>query len=130
MHWLLILLGWMLIVGASPVYALFCGSAIISEGDHQFEVLRKCGEPVAVEEQVVYETIYVDPYVDGHLRHRRQLRKDFPPLLHGVPIGPRILTVPVRIEIWTYNFGPHRLMYRLHMVEGVLRDIRTLGYGY
>jgi hypothetical protein len=91
-------------------------------------VLRKCGEPVAVEEQVVYETIYVDPH--GHPHHRRPLRKDVPPLLHGIPIGPRILTVPVRIEIWTYNFGPHRLMYRLHMVEGVLRDIRTLGYGY
>ena len=128
MHWPLILLGWMLIVGVSPVYALFCGSAIISEGDYKHEVLRKCGEPVAVEEQVVYETIYVDPY--SHPHHRRPLRKDFPHSLHGVPVGPRILTVPVHIEIWTYNFGPHRLMYRLHMVEGVLRDIRTLGYGY
>ena len=128
MYWPLILLGWMLIVGASPAYALFCGSAIISEGDHKLDVLRKCGEPVAVEEEVVYETIYVDPH--GHPRHRRPLRKDFLHPWHGVPIGPQILTVPVLIEVWTYNFGPHRLMYRLHMVEGVLRDIRTLGYGY
>jgi hypothetical protein len=118
----------MLIMGVSPAYALFCGSAIISEGDPKHDVLRKCGEPVAVEEEIVYETIYLDPY--GQPEHRVSRRKDFPHPLQGVPIGPRIVTVPVRVEIWTYNFGPHRLMYRLHMVEGVLRDIRTLGYGY
>jgi hypothetical protein len=81
-----------------------------------------------VEEQVVYETIYVAPH--GHPLPRRPFRKDFPHSLHDVPFGARTLTVPVLVEIWTYNFGPHRLMYRLHMVEGVLRDIRTLGYGY
>ena len=34
------------------------------------------------------------------------------------------------MEIWTYNFGPNKLMRRLRFVDGELQDIETLGYGY
>jgi uncharacterized protein YvpB len=38
--------------------------------------------------------------------------------------------VEVRVEIWTYNFGPHKLMRRLRFDDGELVEIETLGYGY
>ena len=38
--------------------------------------------------------------------------------------------IEVAVEIWTYNFGPDRLMQRLKIEDGVVVEIRTLGYGY
>ncbi len=36
----------------------------------------------------------------------------------------------VSVEIWTYNFGPHKLMYRLRFEDGLLIDVDTLSHGY
>jgi len=38
--------------------------------------------------------------------------------------------VEVPIEIWTYNFGPYKLMRQVRFVDGVVDEIETLGYGY
>lgn len=35
---------------AAPAFALRCGSDLVQEGETRFELLQKCGEPVAVEE--------------------------------------------------------------------------------
>ncbi len=34
------------------------------------------------------------------------------------------------VEIWTYNFGPYKLMREIRFVDGRVEDIETLGYGY
>jgi hypothetical protein len=36
----------------------------------------------------------------------------------------------VSVEFWTYNFGPHKLMYRLRFEDGLLVDVETLGHGF
>jgi uncharacterized protein YvpB len=36
----------------------------------------------------------------------------------------------VPVEIWTYNFGPYKLMRRVRFVDGFVEDIETLGYGH
>lgn len=33
-------------------------------------------------------------------------------------------------EIWTYNFGPNRLMQRIRFRNGVVAKIDAVGYGY
>jgi len=38
--------------------------------------------------------------------------------------------VEVPIEIWTYNFGPYKLMRQVRFVDGFVEEIETLGYGY
>ena len=38
--------------------------------------------------------------------------------------------VEVPVEIWTYNFGPYKLMRRVRFVDGLVEEIETLGYGY
>jgi Protein of unknown function (DUF2845) len=36
----------------------------------------------------------------------------------------------VQIEIWTYNFGPDKLMERVRIENAVVVDIQSLGYGF
>ena len=38
--------------------------------------------------------------------------------------------VEIPVEIWTYNFGPYKLMRQVRFVDGVIEEIETLGYGY
>ena len=104
----LILLGLAALVSL-PANAMRCGTRIVVEGDHAIDVLHRCGEPAYVEESVDYRYRRLAGYY-GH-SHASGL-------------------VPVTIETWTYNFGPHRLMRRLRFENGELRSIRTLGYGY
>jgi hypothetical protein len=104
------------------VLALRCGSAVVSKGAPKFEVLRKCGEPAFVDERVIYEIFYIDA------TGRSYAGSGYPP--HAFLPGYQQITVPIFIEDWTYNFGPHRFLYHLRFREGVLHQLHTGGYGY
>ena len=43
--------------------------------------------------------------------------------------GRRGSTILVNVEEWTYNEGPHRLIHLLVFNNGILTEIRTLGFG-
>lgn len=144
----------------SPASALFCGSAIVSEGASKPEVLQKCGDPTFAEQRLEYTTVYVSPGT-AQVPHPRQPqgsreRTPLPPMPdrspHAPPLRPTlrdpappspaapppvVVVVPpqpviiaVTIDEWTYNFGPHSLMYRLRFEDGILRSLKTLHYGY
>jgi hypothetical protein len=89
--------------------ALRCDGRIISVGDKKFDILAKCGEPTFRDwrEEEVAETFY-DP-----LLKRIVTRK-----------------VHILIEEWTYNLGPHSLVYFLIFENSKLAKIKTGGYGY
>ncbi len=36
----------------------------------------------------------------------------------------------IPVEIWTYNFGPQRLMQRIRFENGVIVKMESLGYGF
>jgi len=38
--------------------------------------------------------------------------------------------VEVHLEMWTYNFGPTKLMQRIWFEDGVVVKIESLDYGY
>ncbi len=103
----LIICVWML--GLNCAWALRCGRNLVQTGDYQYDVLHTCGEPVYVEE---WEEIDVT-------RLRSPSRT--------LEIGK---IKPILIEEWTYNFGRTRLMQRLRFENGVLKNIKTLSYGY
>ena len=95
---------------ASPAAAdtLRCGSRIIKEGDTQDKVLAVCGEPAQqsrawIERAPQYE------------------------------LGGQWYSYPgtefVPVDLWTYDFGPNRLMQRVRFVAGLLVSIETLGRG-
>jgi hypothetical protein len=90
--------------------AMRCGSRLVSEGDTRSQVRALCGEPSDVQTR----TILRRPYYDFHGRI--------------VYYGEGLIEIPV--EIWTYNFGPYKLMRRVRFVDGEVEDIETLGYGY
>jgi hypothetical protein len=43
--------------------------------------------------------------------------------------GRRGATILINVEEWTYNEGPNRLMHLLIFYNGILSEVRTLGYG-
>jgi hypothetical protein len=56
----------------------------------------------------------------------------------GKPTGTDKSTIPknrsktgkaIKVEEWTYNFGPQKFMKRLRFENGKLRDVESLGYG-
>ena len=87
-----------------------CGSGLVHDGDEQTKVLRLCGEPSKVEKRSILRRPQV--WVGGRL----------------VYVGHD--EVAVSVETWTYNFGPNKLMRRLKIVDGLVEEIETLGYGH
>jgi hypothetical protein len=80
-----------------------------SIGDSTFEVLARCGEP-ALREETFAQVAVEAPGVRGT----------------STVIG----TTSVRLELWTYDFGPQVNTRRLEFEAGRLVRIVTGGYGY
>lgn len=98
-----------LLLAFQPAYAMRCGSKLVRKGAHPIEVINKCGEPNYVEEAVEYRSVAIDNRQAGLYRQH---------------------DVPIKIEEWTYNFGPRRFMRLLRFEDGKLLTIESIGYGY
>jgi hypothetical protein len=87
-----------------------CGDRLVSEGDKADRVRERCGAPseTRVERKLVPPVVW---------RNGRPIR---------VPGGDR----EVIVEFWTYNLGPNRLMRQLKLEEGIVVEIKILGYGH
>jgi hypothetical protein len=90
--------------------SLRCGNKIIGTGTTRAEVSAKCGDPADVERKSAYNSASIS--TGGR-----------PGLISGS-------TVEVQIELWTYNFGPTRLMQRIRFEDGIVVRVESLGYGY
>jgi hypothetical protein len=103
---LLVLLG----SATATADAMRCGSRIVREGDTLTAVRDLCGEPSDVQSRsILRRPTY---YIGGREYY----------------FGDGLVEVPV--EVWTYNFGPYKLMRRVRFVDGLVEEIETLGYGY
>jgi hypothetical protein len=87
-----------------------CGSRIIQDGDLISTVRDLCGEPSDIQTRSILRR------PSYQLNGRQYFFAD------------ELTEVPV--DIWTYNFGPYKLMRRIRFVDGVVEEIETLGYGY
>ncbi len=90
--------------------AMRCGSRLISDGDTITAVRDLCGEPSDVQSRSILRR--PSYFLNGRYYY----------------YGDAMVEVPV--EIWTYNFGPYKLMRRVRFVDGLVEEIETLGYGY
>lgn len=98
----LVLLSAFIIISAAEAFAdsFRCpNGGIVSSGDRIAEVYVKCDPPS-----------FRDTRTESESGHRGA-------------------TILVNVEEWTYNEGPHRLMHLLVFHNGILREIRTLGFG-
>jgi hypothetical protein len=91
---------------AADANAMRCGNKLISKGDAAAKILRYCGPPETSRSELAPRIVYP---------HGRSL--------YGV-------TQEVRVEEWTYNFGPSKLMRVVILEDGIVTDIRQLGYGH
>lgn len=112
----------LLLLASGPALAFRCGAKLVSEGDHYSKVLKYCGEPVGVQERVIYR--------EGRTRPR--VRIEGP---DGLRVEREVLNydrsyVEIQVEEWTYNFGPRRLMQVVRFENGFVTDIEQLGYGF
>ena len=101
------LLAW---AGAAGADSFRCGSKLLTDGDSTAKVEALCGAPVSIERREVLQ---------------RPIR-----WFRGRPYYTSYDFVPIPVEYWTYNLGPHKLMRRLKFEDGLLVDVETLGHGY
>ena len=97
-----------LLPGLAAADTFRCGSRIISEGDTIEKVLQYCGEPAGRERTWM----------------RRQPRFEYA----GQEI-PFEGTEDVPVDLWTYDFGPNRLMRRVRFIAGKVDSVETLEHG-
>jgi hypothetical protein len=90
--------------------SLECDGKIISRGTTLAEVAAACGEAAQVDHKSVYNGAGIST--------------------GGQPSALVGSTVEVQIEVWTYNFGPNKLMQRIRFQDGVVVRIESLGFGY
>jgi hypothetical protein len=97
----------LVLAAVSPAHAFRCGTRIITRGDHADKILKFCGEPIAVQTRLAQRG-FVTRY-----------GRFYPGIVEEVVI-----------EEWTYNFGPHQLMRIVRLENGLVADVKYLGYGY
>jgi hypothetical protein len=79
-----------------------CGNSIINEGVTKAVVVAQCGTPMQAGDRAGAE----EPAIG----------KVAPPSSGD--------------EVWTYNFGPSRLMQRIWFEDDVVTRVESLGYGH
>jgi hypothetical protein len=88
---------------ALPAQALRCGTRVVTEGDRDFAVRERCGEPYFTEQSYALT-------------------------VRGAN-GPYEVQDETVYDVWYYNFGPQRLLVRLLFRDGRLAREESLGYG-
>lgn len=102
----------LLLAASAHADSMRCGSQLVSSGDSRSEVRAKCGEPTDVESRKVLRRAGFE--IEG--RRGFNYNQD--------------TFVEIPVEVWTYNFGPYKLMRQIQFVNGRIDEIVTMGYGY
>jgi len=104
---------------AAPAQAMRCGSRLISEGDPREKVVNECGQPSDVEAWEEERFEYFDRPPPS--RYYREFER------YGSAYRVRAF---IRVEIWTYNYGPSRFLDFVRLENGIVQRIYSGGYGY
>ncbi|HMM67770.1 MAG TPA: DUF2845 domain-containing protein [Dokdonella sp.] len=98
-----LLLVFVMALASSAEAATRCGSRLVNEGDREFQVRARCGDPFWSD-----SWLGVDVINRGSAYEQQR---------------------EVQWSAWYYNFGPRALMVRMLFLDGVLHGSETLGYG-
>ena len=112
----------LLLLIASPAFAFRCGSKVVSKGDHYTKVLKYCGEPIGVQQRMIYREGRTRPRVSVGDPNGIQLEREVQSYERSY--------VEVVVEEWTYNLGPRKLMRLVRFENGFVADVEQLGYGF
>lgn len=96
-------------------FAMRCDGKIVHRDSRPSDIRHLCGEPQGINRYTEYKVIPLIQKIRN--KHKKLVtHTDY-------------VSVPVNIEEWTYNFGPQNLKQRLLFENGVLQEIKSLGYG-
>jgi hypothetical protein len=105
---------------SEPAAAFRCGSKLVKDGMHEFEVVKICGQPASVH-HLGYAVRSVN------VRAHR-------PTVPGWTISrsPGYYSYPAEVMVteYIYNLGPQKLMRRLVFEGGFLVSVETMGRGH
>jgi hypothetical protein len=87
-----------------------CRGRLVTDGDSRSAVRARCGSPTEVQTRSILRRPHYS--LNGRL----------------VYYGEGLVEIPV--EVWTYNFGPYKLMRRVTFVDGLVEEIETLEHGF
>jgi hypothetical protein len=104
---------------AEPALAMRCGSRLISEGDHKEKLANECGPPANVETWEEERYYHYDAPPPSY--QYREFER------YGSAYRVKVI---VRVELWTYNYGPTRFMDYVRIENGRVAKIYSGGYGY
>ena len=111
---------------ACPAHALRCHGGLVSLGDHQVEVLERCGEPVFVARRTEYPFVgrtAVRTYGDA------ETDMDVHTYGHADVANERLIRIvnlPMQVEEWVYDLGSRRFRQLLRFHAGRLVEIESI----
>ena len=117
----------------SHASTIFCRNDLVDLGDHLIEVLGKCGEPAYVDKRVIYKVKKFEfkaPRVRRDFHGPRDVHAPRDVYARRGVRAQKETHVPISAETWLYNFGPNRFMREVWFVDGRVKKIRTLEYGF
>ena len=97
-----------LLAGGVLADSVRCGSKLITEGDTIEEVQQYCGEPTETKRTWI----------------TRQPRFEY-----GGQEIPFEGSEDVPVDLWTYDFGPNKLVRRIRFIAGKVDSIETREHG-
>src|ERR1700741_2670899 len=106
--WLNLSLALVLLPALAHGQSLQCSDRVISRGASRAEVAGLCGDPAQVDHKTLYNSVSA-------------ANPGYPTIVAGA-------AGEIQVELWTYNFGPDRLMQRIRFEDGVVVSIESLGY--
>ena len=113
-------LGLVVLLFAWPAQALRCNGRLVVVGDHEIEVLERCGDPMYVRSRTVYP---FDVAVADVRFSENQLAGP------GAQRNNRLLRIahlPIREEEWVYDLGSRKFRQLLHFRDGRLVEIESI----
>ena len=119
----LAMLAALLLACAAPVHGARCGHRLVAAGDHQFDVLRRCGPPDYAATRVVYP--FRRLRLGGNDIPGGRERGGAQPVVRGEVV--QLLDIPVLIEEWVYGADAGRFGQLLRFRDGRLLEAETLG---
>jgi len=153
-----LLLIFILLSFANSVSAIRCNSRLVITGDSLYKFYKLCGEPDFIEKRVVYRTTTVSSKHINQLKYhthneQNMVNQSTNKLTNSINLrsphqhnsvsnntknqyGHSEIEIrheneqKIQIEVWTYDFGPHRLVQKVLFVDGVAVEISSHGYGF
>ena len=97
------LIATVLALGAQPCFGMLCDDGVVSKGDTQMEVLKRCGNP---------------DYVTS------------PDYRYSGSRGRHVNVKRTTVVDWIYNFGPRQFIYTVTFEGGRVVRIESGDYGW